>query len=146
MMSDQQRILNHSIPEPNSGCWLWIGGMTNAGYGVCGSEKKKTVSAHRLAYSVFKCEIPDGKIVAHSCDNRLCVNPEHLWLATHKQNSQDMVTKNRSAKGERCGKSKLTNEQICFIRNSDLSHRELGRIFNVSHANVGYIKRNATWN
>jgi len=57
-----------------------------------------------------------------------------------------MVAKNRSARGEKCGKSKLTEEQVKFIRESNLSQRKLGAMFNVSHANIGYVKRGATWN
>lgn len=103
------------------------------------------MSAHRVAYEAFKGEIPEGMVVAHACDNKLCVNPDHLWLATHKQNSEDMVQKNRQAAGEKCGKSKLDKEQIDFIRESSLSHRQLGAMFGVSHANIGFIKRGATW-
>ena len=73
-------------------------------------------------------------------------NPQMVRIATHKQNSVDMVEKKRSARGERCGKSKLKQDEIQFIRESKLSHRKLGAMFNVSHANIGYIKRGATWN
>jgi len=145
MIIDRQRIETYSIPEPNSGCWIWTGGMSKVGYGICSSENKKTVSAHRLSYRVFKCEIPDGMVVAHKCDNKLCVNPDHLWIGTHKENSNDMVKKGRSAFGEKCGKSKLNQKNVDFIRSSHLSHRALGKMFNVSHANIGYIKRNQTW-
>jgi hypothetical protein len=144
-MKDLDRILKHSEPITEVGCWVWMGAVSNAGYGLCASEKNKISSAHRVAYEAFVGKIPEGMVVAHTCDNRLCVNPSHLWIATHKQNSQDMVIKNRSAKGEKCGKSKLNNEQIKFIRESNLSHRVLGKMFNVSHANIGYVKRGATW-
>ena len=145
-LKDQDRILKHSDPVADNGCWVWKGGVSNSGYGLCASEKKKTVSAHRASYEAFVGKIFEGMIVAHTCDNRLCVNPAHLWLATHAENSADMVTKKRSARGEKCGKSKLTAEQIKFIRESDLSHRKLGAMLGVSHANIGYIKRGATWN
>jgi hypothetical protein len=145
-MKDTDRILKHSEPITEVGCWIWMGAVSNAGYGLCNSEKVKTASAHRVAYEAFIGKIPEGMVVAHACDNRLCVNPSHLWLATHKQNSQDMVKKSRSAKGEKCGKSKLNNEQVEFIRQSNLSHRKLGEMFNVSHVNIGYVKRGATWN
>ena len=130
----------------DNGCWVWKGAVSNSGYGLCGSEQKKTASAHRVSYEAFNGKIPEGMVVAHTCDNRLCVNPAHLWLATHAENSADMVTKKRSARGEKCGKSKLNEEQIQFIRESKLSQRKLGAMFNVSHANIGYIKRGATWN
>jgi len=145
-MNDQQRILKHSDPIADNGCWVWKGGVSNAGYGLCNSDKKKIASAHRTSYEAFIGEIPKGKLVAHICDNRLCVNPAHLFLATHAENSADMVAKNRSARGEKCGKSKLTEEQVKFIRESNLSQRKLGAMFNVSHANIGYVKRGATWN
>ena len=147
MIEDQQRIERMSTPVPEIGCWVWLGCVSNAGYGLAQSKRRaKLMSAHRVAYEAFKGEIPEGKIIAHACDNKLCVNPDHLWIATHKQNSVDMVEKKRSARGERCGKSKLNKEQIKFIRESDFSHRKLGAMFNVSHANIGYIKRGATWN
>ena len=144
-MNNQQRIEKNSQPITEIGCWVWMGAVTNAGYGLC-HNGKKTASAHRVAYEAFVGKIPSGMIIAHTCDNPLCVNPNHLWLATHKENSQDMVNKKRSANGEKCGKSKLTDEQIKFIRKSDLSHRKLGEMFNVSHANIGYVKRGVTWN
>ena len=145
-MNDQQRILKHSDSIADNGCWVWKGGVSNAGYGLCGSVDRKTESAHRVSFKAFVGEIPKGKVIAHICDNKLCVNPAHLFLATHAENSADMVAKNRSARGERCGKSKLTEEQVKFIRESNLSHRKLGAMFNVSHANIGYVKRGATWN
>lgn len=147
-MAEQDYIINKSVAIPEAGCWIWMGAVTPAGYGFSNSPKRKKNNelAHRASYRIFNGEIPDGMIVAHSCDNPYCVNPSHLWLATHKQNSSDMVIKKRSARGEKCGKSKLSEEQIKFIRESDFSHRKLGAMFNVSHANIGYIKRGATWN
>lgn len=146
MITDQERVEKHSVPISEVGCWVWVGCTANSGYGLAFSNlKNRTVLAHRLSYEAYKSEIPKGMIVAHACDNKLCVNPNHLWLATHAENSADMVKKGRSAKGEKCGKSKLTDEQIAFIRESNLSHRKLGDMFGVSHANIGYIKRFSTW-
>jgi hypothetical protein len=144
-MKDIDRIEKNSEKVTESGCWIWMGAVTGSGYGVCGSQKNKTRSAHRVSYEAFIGEIPKGMIIAHSCDIPLCVNPNHLWVATHKENSQDMVKKNRQAKGEAGGNTKLTLDQIEFIRKSILPHRKLGRMFNVSHANIGYIKRGFTW-
>jgi hypothetical protein len=140
----QDRIFSKSIPEPNSGCWLWTDAVLDGGYGII-SHEKKCVTAHRLSYRAFKGEIPENMVVAHKCDVRSCVNPDHLWLASHKENSEDMVYKKRSARGEACGKSKLTQEQVDFVRSSNLSQRALGRMFGVSHANIGAIKRGLTW-
>ena len=146
-MTDQNRIMKNSQPVTEVGCWVWTGAITKAGYGLSRSAKRnKTVSAHRVAYEAFIGEIPEGMVVAHACDNPLCVNPSHLWLATHKENSSDMVSKKRSARGEKCGKSKLTNEQVQFIRESSLSTYKLAAMFNVTRQNVSAIKKRLTWN
>ena len=75
------------IPEPNSGCWLWLGPILHAGtrrqkpYGRLGREL-----AHRLSFIFFKGPIPDGLEVDHICNNGLCINPDHLQAITHAEN------------------------------------------------------------
>lgn len=83
------------IPEPNSGCWLWIGARRSKNYGAIGHSNGKTISAHRAAWLVYVGEIPDGICVLHRCDTPECVNPGHLWLGTHSENMQDMISKGR---------------------------------------------------
>ena len=109
MIKDQQRIERHSIPEPNSGCWIWTGGVSEVGYGLCGSENKKTISAHRLSYSVFKTEIPDGMVVCHKCDTPSCANPAHLFLGTQAENLADAKSKNRLKNPNRGGNQRKTH-------------------------------------
>ena len=90
MLSQQQReqrILDNSIPEPNSGCWFWLGTLTAAGYGVIGVNYKKFY-AHRLSYEAFKGNIPEGLEIDHLCRVRCCVNPDHLEAVTHRVNNQ----------------------------------------------------------
>src|SRR3990167_3308464 len=84
------------VNKQDDGCWLWMAAKTHFGYGQLGSECGKTkVQAHRVSYKIFKGEIPKGMCVLHSCDVPACVNPEHLWLGTKYENTQDMIKKGR---------------------------------------------------
>ena len=88
-------------------CWNWVGAKRWVGYGVIGSNGK-TPTSSRVAYELFKGEIPDGFCVLHTCDNPACVNPDHLWLGTQSNNIVDMVLKGRQAKGDKCSASKVS--------------------------------------
>jgi hypothetical protein len=95
------RIETRSIPEPNTGCWLWLGGLTVASkhgrYGlllVAGS----TTTAHRAMYQSVHGPIPSKfYVVMHKCDTPQCVNPDHLQLGTFVDNMQDCKRKGRAA-------------------------------------------------
>lgn len=105
------------IPEPNSGCWIWLGKMFS-GYGQMGHR-----FAHRVSFEKHKGSIPRGIYVCHSCDVKICVNPDHLFLGTQKVNLQDMASKGRGVGNSktpghlRC-KAKLTPEKVIEIRAS----------------------------
>jgi hypothetical protein len=80
-------ILNKSVPEPNSGCWLWEGLLNEDGYGVRMCRAWRTKSAHRVSYIAFVGAIPEGLTIDHLCRVRCCVNPQHLEAVTHKVNT-----------------------------------------------------------
>ena len=85
--------------KKTSRCWFWKGATIKNGYGRVTLGKKQYL-AHRIAFSIFKGLIPDGNgyhgvCVMHSCDNRLCVNPNHLSLGSQKDNVKDSITKSR---------------------------------------------------
>lgn len=85
----KDKILARSIPEPNSGCWLWLGVIgkhkVSGGYGLINHRGKK-VRAHRLSYEVFVGKIPSGTELDHLCRMKCCVNPEHLEPVPHLEN------------------------------------------------------------
>jgi DNA-binding XRE family transcriptional regulator len=132
------------IPEPNSGCWLWTGALTE-GYGVVGWVILGKLSlAHRLSWKLFRGPLADDELVLHSCDVRCCVNPYHLFKGSYKDNTADMMAKGRnryiSHEGEAHGMSKLTEAQAIAIIHDRRTQHEIARDYGVSQTTVGQIK------
>lgn len=136
---------------PN-GCWEWQGSKSK-GYGQIESSGKAYL-VHRFSYWLHNGELPKGKgwhgiCVCHSCDNRFCVNPAHLWLGTHDDNMKDAQKKGKF-KGENAGRSKLTEKQVKQIRkllsSKKLSQREIAKMFNISRGSIDGINRKLIWN
>lgn len=132
-------------------CWLWTGSIMSSGYGQFKSGNK-TVSSHRFAWECCNGEIPEGLFVLHKCDNKLCVNPHHHFLGTHRNNMDDMMNKGRSAKGEKNANSKLTQEQVDEIRKTYQrgSHGEfnvngLAKKYGVIPSLISKILSNKRW-
>lgn len=132
------------IPEPNSGCYLWLGGVSN-GYGqiFAGFQDGKMVllRAHRAALliehgpQVFE----GGKFACHRCDNKLCVNPGHLFPGTHLENMEDAVRKGRFVFGEDVPASTLTNDQAIEIASMSGPAWKIAEMFNASPTTVRAI-------
>lgn len=134
----------------NSDCWIWRGHVDNIGYGrfPYNGENK----AHRVSYSLHKGEIPKGMLVMHSCDNRQCVNPDHLSIGTQKENMQDMASKGRGKSpklfGAKNPMSKLTKEKVDQIRllcSSGEKQSNVAKSFSVSPMTVSRIVRKELW-
>ncbi|MGH9571494.1 MAG: HNH endonuclease [Candidatus Angelobacter sp.] len=136
-------------PEPTSGCWLWTGYVNYGGYGKISMPGKRVKSAHRVSWEIRHGAIPEGKMVCHHCDVRKCVNPDHLFLGTVRENADDMKRKGRSLSGERNRCARLTREQADEIKSllakGGLRQREIAARFGISIATVSLIKRGKVW-
>lgn len=96
-----EQIFDLKTPDrPDNACWPWNGVLFSNGYGAMG-HGGKTLKGHRVSYELHKGPIPEGMYVCHSCDNKSCTNPDHLWLGTPADNMNDKVAKSRQSKGER---------------------------------------------
>jgi hypothetical protein len=139
-----ERLDHYSMPEPNTGCHLWIGSLDIGGYGMI-FYGRKSVVAHRVAWERVHGPIPEGMYVCHKCDVRSCINPDHLFLGTAKDNMQDAARKNRMPKGESQANSKLTGGQAISIFNDDRIARLIASDYNIGTTAVYSIKNGRTW-
>lgn len=133
-------------------CWDWMGGISRGGYGNFGvriNNATKNIICTRLSYFIHNNKDPYGFAVLHKCDNRKCVNPNHLYLGSNKDNSEDMVQKNRQASGVNNGSSKLSEQQVIEIRKEyvfrTVSFQKLANKFNLAKATVKSIIKRETW-
>ncbi len=128
--------------EKGPGCWIWRGARRRGQYGNV-AFKKRFWRAHRLSWYLTHGKIPKNKRVCHTCDNRWCVNPAHLFIATQKDNIWDMVRK-----GRKVG-AKLTPTQVRLIyvqlKTASNSANLLAKKYGVSLPTVYRIGNGATW-
>lgn len=150
-MTAAARLEANSIPEPNSGCRLWLGARNAGGYGNIIVEGQ-TRAVHRVAYEEAFGPIPDGMLVCHRCDIRSCCEPSHLFLGRHRDNSADMVAKDRQSRGprremqgEKHPRAKLTPEQVAAIVRDGRFQREIAADYGISQTHVSAIKNRQTW-
>lgn len=140
-----QDRLRKKIRYENNGCWIWLGATKGDpkdpyGHYRCTLFPGETL-AHRVSYLLFQGHIPEGKMLLHSCDVRLCVNPHHTFPGNQLQNQQDMTAKGRGRTGIKNGRSKLSEEEIQMAIKEVAQGRtcsEVSRDFKVAPAAIRY--------
>lgn len=141
-----KRFKNKMSAPDNNGCINWTGNVRKTGYGIF--DLNGYMYAHRAAWVLLIGDVPEGRHVCHVCDNRKCVNIEHLWLGTPKDNMMDMAKKKRSLHGRSNPKAKLNEYQVLNIRER-LSKGEkvkaLAFEFKVSDVTIYDIKHKRHW-
>lgn len=154
-LSLAEALDRHSIPEPNSGCTLWLGEVNSKGYGRIvqgGGIRRRRFLAHRVAYEAAygpSC----GAVIAHRCDNPACVNPAHLFATTQPGNLHDMRAKGRGClpptrRGSESASAKLTEAEVAQIRERlcrGEKHRVIAADFGVCRATVTHIRAGRNW-
>lgn len=144
----------HVIPVPEAGCWLWTGSVEKGGYGVfhLNGRSNPGVGAHRASWELYRGKIPASLNVLHRCDVRCCVNPNHLFLGTHADNTNDMIAKGRGiypgAPGTVNGRAKVTDVSVIAIRTRGLageSRTKLAAEFGVARTSISGIIHGKTW-
>lgn len=124
-------------------CWFWTAGIDKDGYGKFWINPFH-YRANRISFSIINGD-PGDEEVCHTCDNPTCVNPEHLWCGTTLDNARDRNRKERQAKGEKIGRSKLTKAMVKEILASDETQKILAERYGIRQTNVSMIKRGMTW-
>lgn len=141
-----------NIPDDHEKCWEWQGSKDGNGYGSLIIRKKMIqvrLTTHRISWEIAYGEIPEGLCVCHKCDNRKCVNPNHLFLGTNLDNIRDKIQKGRQPVGEKVPNHKLTSEQVRLIRQEYASgqkgQRKLAKEFGVDKTTIKNIVHRTTW-
>ncbi len=155
-MHNADRFLRHVLMCPMSGCWLWTGDLDKDGYGNFHRTrpearalglKGRSRRAHRASWEIHRGAIPDGFCVLHHCDNRACVNPDHLYTGTDADNVRDMDARGRRVHGDRVGEAnancRLSDDDVRAIRETygrgGITQTALAKSYGVNQTQISQI-------
>jgi hypothetical protein len=133
----EHRLLSKVDKNPN-GCWNWTG-ATSHGYGAI-QMWPLVKRAHRVMYEHLIGPIPKGKLLRHTCDNKRCVNPDHLLIGTKADNGRDSVER-----GQFRPNNKLTPEQVLKIRADRRTHTAIALDYGVNQSAITRVKNGTRW-
>lgn len=144
-----QYFRERSIVDPETGCWNWQKATSQHGYGVV-NVNGKTTRAHRASFICASgLDIGPDTDVCHRCDNRRCVNPDHLFSGSRADNMADCARKGRiktpRLQGEYCPAAKLTEKEVLLIRADTRSQRQIASVYGVDKGTIAAIKNGKTW-
>ena len=150
---DEIRRFLDKINKVQSGCWEWGAGVYVTGYGMFCMRRgnRKTFSAHRISWMLHNnASILNGVMVCHTCDNRLCVNPDHLYLGTGYDNNNDTIIRNRGNRtlGSKCSWAKLDEDKVREIRrlkSQGLKQSKIALMYNIDASLISDIIHNKKW-
>ena len=135
------KSLLRNTTENENGCLLWNGYKDRSGYGRMNRKDYDTTYVHRAVFIEASGGKAEGKVVCHKCDTPSCINPEHLFVGTQKDNVQDMLNKKRDAHfGERSHRAKLTDDQVMEIKESKETGAILASKYGITRQYANQIK------
>jgi hypothetical protein len=145
--SHKDFIVSRIKIDQKTGCWNWTKSLIKGYARISGRRGKESQLASRYVFKYIKGIDPKDKQVCHTCDNPKCVNPDHLFLGTLKDNFQDMKNKGRSARGVKNSKAKLTESEVKKIRSlkGKLTGVKTAELFDVSHSTIKRIWSGKLW-
>jgi hypothetical protein len=138
-----ERFWSKVVKSP-TGCWTWTGAHGGDGYPtMCYYGRHRRIS--RLMWASVNGEIAPGALICHKCNNRGCVNPDHLYQGTIASNNRDLMVSDKAPVGMKHGKAKFTDAQILEIYNAPGTDKELSKRFGIPTQYVSKIKRRVVW-
>lgn len=152
-----ERFWKYVSPEPNSGCWLWSGSQDRKGYGqlrITGQGPGSLKYATHVSLELHDRPVPPGMFACHRCDMPSCVNPDHLFIGSAQENTDDMIRKGRMrpfdyvARGSQNGGSRLHETDIPVIRRrlaAGETLRSVGLTYGVTESAICSIRLRHTW-
>jgi len=144
-----KRFWENVVKKEGDQCWEWLGKKSGPdGRSRFSTSLYPAEAAARIMYRLVKGNIPEGLFVCHHCDNPGCMNPDHLFLGTHQDNTDDMVSKNRQAMGVRNKRTKYTEKEIkkvIALLQTNKTYKKISLLSNVSIGTVSSLASGITW-